>query len=398
MAIRYAIASGNWSNPAIWDGGVAIPTSADDVYANNFTVTINQDITAVTLRNTSNAAPVIASGGFFLVTGSSGTRNITLTGTRQSVSFENSGLWMLNTTAKVLDISSTSGMTVNLTSPAGNCNTNICFALHINGNCTVNYAGIINPNSGFFTQFIVNSTSSNGTLNIVGNVIGMPSGTQSVWLQAANYTLNVIGNVTGGGAAGILMQAATILNVTGNVIGSSNAGITFNGGNGTVVTVTGNITAGTAAGLTSNSSNATFVINGNVTASSANNGVIGNTIGTLVTVNGNLTNVANVNAVYAFKLRISPTAQQTWTYQTAGSNRQMFTANAFSGGTMPVASDVRLGVSYAGGALTGTCVVPSANSVVWGVPVDNTVGNAVITRAQLFSDTGAIIAAYPQIN
>jgi hypothetical protein len=75
----------------------------------------------------------------------------------------------------------------------------------------------------------------------------------------------------------------------------------------------------------------------------------------------------------------------------------MFTANAFSGGTMPVASDVRLGVSYAGGSLSGTCAIPPALSVAFAVPVDNTTGTTIITRAQLLSDMGALVAAYPQI-
>lgn len=50
MAVRFAIASGNWSNTAIWDNG-ALPTSADDVYANSYTVTIDQNVTVNTLRN-----------------------------------------------------------------------------------------------------------------------------------------------------------------------------------------------------------------------------------------------------------------------------------------------------------------------------------------------------------
>jgi hypothetical protein len=51
MATRFAIATGNWSNTAIWDNG-ALPLSDDDVHANGFTVTLDQDITVGSLRNT----------------------------------------------------------------------------------------------------------------------------------------------------------------------------------------------------------------------------------------------------------------------------------------------------------------------------------------------------------
>ena len=51
MANRYAVANGNFNNPAIWDNGV-VPTSDDDVFANGFTVTINGTYTVQTIRNT----------------------------------------------------------------------------------------------------------------------------------------------------------------------------------------------------------------------------------------------------------------------------------------------------------------------------------------------------------
>jgi hypothetical protein len=54
-------------------------------------------------------------------------------------------------------------------------------------------------------------------------------------------------------------------------------------------------------------------------------------------------------------------------------------------GQMPAASNVRSGVSYASGALTGTCAVPAAGSVALGVPVDNTTGTAVLTPAAVWS-------------
>lgn len=56
MPTRFAIANGNWSSASIWDSN-SLPTSADDVYANGFTVNINQNINVLTLRNT--ASPVI---------------------------------------------------------------------------------------------------------------------------------------------------------------------------------------------------------------------------------------------------------------------------------------------------------------------------------------------------
>ena len=56
MAVRYAVATGNFSSGATWDNG-AVPTSADDLYANNFTVTIDGTYTVKTIRNT--ASPVL---------------------------------------------------------------------------------------------------------------------------------------------------------------------------------------------------------------------------------------------------------------------------------------------------------------------------------------------------
>jgi hypothetical protein len=51
MATRFAVATGNFSNGAIWDNG-AVPTSDDDLYANNRTVTIDGTYTVQTIRNT----------------------------------------------------------------------------------------------------------------------------------------------------------------------------------------------------------------------------------------------------------------------------------------------------------------------------------------------------------
>jgi hypothetical protein len=54
MGLRVAVANGNWSNPAIWNGGV-LPTVGDIVASNNFTVTIDQNINVDVLTNTAQA-------------------------------------------------------------------------------------------------------------------------------------------------------------------------------------------------------------------------------------------------------------------------------------------------------------------------------------------------------
>lgn len=394
MAIRYAVATGNWSNTATWNGGT-LPTSSDDVFSNNFIVTVDQDITAISLRNTSNVSPAITSGGHFNVTGSSGTRAITLTGTTGTGGVTASGVFSIAQTlvGAALRVSSTSGATVNINTPLGLPQTSIGSTIIMLGNATVSIAGIFNQPQAFFSHFRAEAAAANGTLNIIGNIIGSAGASSGCLnVSAPGYTLNVTGNSTSVSDVGIYITAAATINVTGNVTGGGDSGIRWVGGSGGVLNVIGNVTAATAAGISNNGTNQTIVVNGNVTASSVNNGILGNTIGTLITVNGNLINVADVMAVNAFKLRISPTAVQTWTYQTSGPNRLLYTSNALS--DFPAITDVRSGVTYAAGTLIGTCAVPSALSVAYGVPVDNTTGLSIITRAQLITDVGAIVAAY----
>ena len=80
MANRYAVATGNWSSLATWDGGVSLPTTGDIVRPNGFTVTIDQDITVSELRSDASA-PAAAQGTFILNGGLTVTANITGTST-----------------------------------------------------------------------------------------------------------------------------------------------------------------------------------------------------------------------------------------------------------------------------------------------------------------------------
>ena len=64
MANVYAVKSGNWSDTTVWNTG-ALPTSADDVYANNFTVNVNINVTVLSVR--SSSATGITAGGKFVI-------------------------------------------------------------------------------------------------------------------------------------------------------------------------------------------------------------------------------------------------------------------------------------------------------------------------------------------
>lgn len=68
MAIRYAVANGNWSSTSTWDGGASIPASNDDVRTNGFNVTIDQNVTCLSFSNKTESSPSIASGGYGILT------------------------------------------------------------------------------------------------------------------------------------------------------------------------------------------------------------------------------------------------------------------------------------------------------------------------------------------
>jgi hypothetical protein len=54
MALRVAVANGNWSSTATWNGGV-LPTTGDIVASNGFTITIDQNINVDSITNTAQA-------------------------------------------------------------------------------------------------------------------------------------------------------------------------------------------------------------------------------------------------------------------------------------------------------------------------------------------------------
>ena len=67
MAEKYAVKTGNWSDATVWNGGTK-PGASDNVYANGFVVTIDEDVTVLSLRSQAGATAV--EGGGFATSGS----------------------------------------------------------------------------------------------------------------------------------------------------------------------------------------------------------------------------------------------------------------------------------------------------------------------------------------
>jgi hypothetical protein len=64
MAQIRAVATGNWSNTSTWLNGIK-PTTADDVHPSSFVVTIDENITVLSLRTTQPTGGVL--GGSFII-------------------------------------------------------------------------------------------------------------------------------------------------------------------------------------------------------------------------------------------------------------------------------------------------------------------------------------------
>lgn len=206
MTLRYAVANGNWSAPATWDGGT-LPGAGDDVYANNKAVTIDQNVAVLSLRST--AASGITAGGFFNV--------------------------IANRTINA-NIYAGGGNTVTVSSP----------------NVTLTTAGTLNGGTLQYNNAVTLGSSDcvlNHTGDVYGGTYNNPS-TATIGIGGIRCTVNLVGNIYADYYSGIYSsQLSTTVNVTGDVYsgGAGKAGSGINlGGNGAVVLVNGGLNPGVA--------------------------------------------------------------------------------------------------------------------------------------------------------
>jgi hypothetical protein len=356
MAIVRATKSGNWSDTTVWNTG-ALPTAADDVYSNTFTVTIDQDVTVLSIRN-SSATGVTAGGTFNCSTA----RTIDCSA--------GTGFAVGGAGTTLLTLSHTAGTTVTTRGTVA-FGGGVCFVLSSTG--TTNHTGTINGTSPGISVSITGAH----TFNVTGNLPATNNGNCIICGTGANATISIVGNLTSGAG-----NATTCMTLTAGssatVTGSVSSNTTQEGGiirtiAGATLSVTGVIST-TTTGLAIQITNGSLVATGPFICSSVGNMPFGGSLG------GTIKIAPIANSEFRFAL---PTGVGT---------TSLYSADVVGGN--PSASDVRFGTVYGvGGTVTGTCRVPAASLVGSGVPVDNTTGTASLSPADVAALVGAQIAA-----
>jgi hypothetical protein len=313
MADRYAVASGNWSDTATWDGGT-LPGASDDVYADGFTVTIDQDVTVLSIRTTQRSGGT--NGGSFSVSATGLTITADLhRGTNVScLVFSGIGILYI----------------VGSTQTAGTGSDR--YFLHVTGGGAVEWTG-----------------------NITGSGANRRHG-----VSLGSGTLTVTGTVTGGewtNASGVYLAGGT-LTIIGDAIAATGPAVECSG-SGNVVVVEGDLYPSADAPA----------VNMHGGSSAAGDLILSGDVND---------DASGTSPTFFGRLLIDSSAELTHTYRTDNSGTPGVARSLYTGGTnigQPVEADVRAETVFgASGEYTGSLAVPDPSYVSQGVPTDNTVG------------------------
>jgi hypothetical protein len=341
--------------------GLSAGSSSLIDFQSNGTSTINCGTGNIAKPTTSNTAlyTIRVSGG--------GTLNVT--GTISAVS----------STSRTIIVNTTAGATLNFT---GNAQSMMNSGIACEVNCTLNYVGNINGFTNNGPGGIVSFTGG-GTLNFTGNAygaVGFNNNGGAIYITAGQ--LNITGNAYGStsnlgnnGGLGIFVAGNININFTGNIYGGTGTQGSGNHGlsttNNIVMTHIGGIYAGIWAGLNSTSSTAIILTTGPFVSDSYGGFPFLAVRMHLIPTSNSYLEFRNSTTNGAFSP--SPAAPAVRFLSPAA------TVDA------PIPSNVRLGLSYALGTLTGTLAMPHPNNVSYGVPVDNTFGTAVLSPQDVWN-------------
>lgn len=373
MATYYARKSGNINANDVWattpsgTAGAQTFVAGDVLVANSFTVTVNvsTDLGSTGEVRNDTTGGATAGGSFSLSNGVTLTANV------------------FAGTVTCVTLASTASATI-----VGN----------LTGGSSANAYGV--------------DVSSSGALTVTGSLTGGSGNSAYGVFYNGSGTASITGNVIGGAgvsAGGLHMQTAATTNITGNVTAAANAFGARNWAGGNMI-ITGTVTGGpgstaspgalnngigtltvvgTAVGGAS-SAGVSHLSTGTVTVTRAKGGAAATSaVGAAASTAGGIT---NVNEIEYGDLGASPTSgpirltdktsNVAVMYRFGTTKKNLVDANA--SGLMPAASNVRSGTVYNGGNSVGTCAVPAASSVAFGVPVDATTGTAALTPAAVW--------------
>lgn len=389
MPARKATASGKWSQ-SIWD---VTPSVGDDVFANGFTVEIDQNVNVSSLRTTLSSGYAAAGGGFTLYQplsviasprGFFGGTTTCLTSYVSAGTATLSGDTYSGTSANAYGIDH-SGM--------GN--------LVVYGNIT-SLGGISNASYG-----LINSSTGNVTTSGAFIVGGFGSNVRSHGIvnnSTGNINITVFQGISGGTGSGTSSYGAVnssggLISIKGDVYGGTGTptGVVVNESAGTILII-GNILAKNSPAIFQNSTG-TVLVSGTITASTNAHGVVSSNTAARNEFTGTLVNsISGRQAVYCAKYLVHPKMFDSATVQAvdrSGTYVSFYAPEAYSTSFVPHVSSVALGTAYAAVSslsgvavnipvqLSGTMVVPSEASVSFGTLVGQTTGTAIHTPEQL---------------
>jgi hypothetical protein len=360
-------------------------TNADVLVANSFGITVNVNTTVAEVRNDTTGGATL--GGTFTLSA-----GVTLTANIFSAYYANG--------SSCVAASVSSNIVGNVTIvTSGNASSQLNRAVIFSGTTgtALNITGNIITPSGFTHASLVDCQTLGGQLNITGNLLGNAgSGNNAIAFASGvsnTGTITITGNILAGNAVAISSNSANLpINVTGTVTGGNTGVFGISNSSTSTCTIVGSAVGGVGGAGVSNSSTGTI----RLTRAVGNAYGPGNTAGLTAAVgaaNSGL-GVIEIEQLEYGTFGQSPTSGTGIRLKKANSNVAVFNYADTAGaktlvdatqGQMPAATDVRSGVSYASGALSGSCAVPAAGSVSLGVPVDNTTGTAILTGAAVAS-------------
>ena len=390
MAVIKAAASGNWSAGATWTGGV-VPTLNDTVYANSFTITLDQSIDLT--GSTVDTSGSFIAGQIYMVV-SLGTTNFALT-------------------ANCIAPGTNAGTAVAITSAVGQ-----IFQAVNAGTATTGTARRMGALLNYVNTPLTIATGGSFTLaanyNITGAYIQAGSANCLTVSAAASSTLascHATGSAFTLSTRAIAFSSSGILTLNGIVvIGGRVAGTTTaNGAHaiestsaaGTIdVTNASTLAGGSgsfAYGLNNASTGAVSATSSTVTGGSGGTsiGINNNSTGT-VTVTSNTVTGGSVSFAYGLNNASTGTITITSSTVTGGSGTNSYGLNNASTGTVTVTSTTLTGGSgstayglsnVSTGTIVSTGDITATNSAS-GLSSDSTAANVKISGSLIGSISG----------